>query len=92
MDRLAEGGQRRFLDRLFQRRMRVAGAGDVLGRCAPNSMATPISAIRIPASGPMMWAPSTRSVVASARILTKPSVWPTERARLLAMNGNLPTL
>ena len=30
---------------------------------APNSIATPHSAISSPASGPMMWAPRTRSVV-----------------------------
>ena len=41
---------------------------------APNSIAVTISAISVPASGPMMWAPSRRSVVLSARILTKPSV------------------
>ena len=48
------------------------------GRCAamssaeaPNSIATTTSAIISPAPGPMMWAPSTRSVSASARIFTE---------------------
>ena len=41
---------------------------------APNSMAIAASAIRVSASGPRMCTPSTRSVLASARILTKPSV------------------
>ena len=41
---------------------------------APNSMAIAASAIMLPASGPRMCTPSTRSVLASARILTKPSV------------------
>ena len=59
---------------------------------APNSIAIATSAISTPASGPIMWAPSTRSVAASVRILTNPSVLPTERARLLAMKGNLPVL
>src|SRR3546814_4155969 len=39
----------------------------------------------------MMCAPSTRSVCLSARILTKPSVVSLQRARLLAVKGNLPT-
>ena len=46
---------------------------------APNSMATAASAIRSPARGPRMCTPSTRSVFASARILTRPSVWPRAR-------------
>ena len=33
---------------------------------APNSIATPISAINSPACGPIMWAPSTLSVCSSA--------------------------
>jgi len=40
---------------------------------------------------PTMCPPSTRSVAASARILTKPSVWRIARARPLAVNGNFPT-
>src|SRR5215210_4332437 len=34
---------------------------------APNSIATAHSMTRLPASGPTMWTPSTRSVVASVR-------------------------
>ena len=49
-------------------------------------------ATRVPATDAMMWTPSTRSVLASARILTKPSVARLARARALAVNGNLPTL
>ena len=59
---------------------------------APNSIAMPHSMIRLPASGPMMWTPSTRSVVLSARIFTKPSVVRLTLARPFAVNGNLPTL
>ena len=40
---------------------------------APNSIATPISAINSPAWGPIICAPNTLSVCSSARILTKPS-------------------
>ena len=58
---------------------------------APNSMASTASAIKVPASGPMMCTPSTWSVALSARILTKPSVSPLVRARGVAVNGNLPT-
>src|SRR4051794_39889198 len=35
----------------------------------PNSIATAHSITRLPASGPTMWTPSTRSLVASARIV-----------------------
>ena len=41
---------------------------------APYSIASPASAIMVPANGPMICTPSTRSVLASARIFTKPSV------------------
>ena len=50
-------------------------------------MATAASAIMLPASGPRMCTPSTRSVLASARILTKPSVVRLTLARPLAVNG-----
>ena len=40
---------------------------------APNSIAIAISAINSPAWGPIKWTPSTLSVVASAKIFTKPS-------------------
>ena len=53
---------------------------------APNSIATAASAIRSPARGPMMCTPSTRSVFASARIFTRPSVV-AQRARA-AVGGN----
>src|SRR5262249_11575135 len=59
---------------------------------APNSMATAASAIMLPASAPTMWTPSTRSVLASARIFTKPSVCRFTFARPLAVKGNLPVL
>src|SRR5215813_8030116 len=59
---------------------------------APNSIATAASAIMLPASGPRMWTPRTRSVLASARIFTKPSVCRLTLARPLAVNGNLPAL
>src|ERR1700745_3959039 len=59
---------------------------------APNSMATAASPIILPASDPKICTPSTRSVLASARILTKPSVVRLTRARALAVKGNLPTL
>ncbi len=54
-------------------------------------MAVTISAISVPASGPMMWQPRMRSVAASARIFTKPSVQPMARARPFAVKGNFPT-
>ena len=58
----------------------------------PNSMAMTASWITSPAWAPTMWTPSTRSVPASARIFTKPSVSALQRARELAVKGNLPTL
>ena len=74
MDRALVDGERGFLDRLGQRRMRVAGArrDPRPSRRTPSARAA--SAIISPALAPMMWTPSTRSVVASARIFTKPSV------------------
>ena len=59
---------------------------------APNSIATAASAIMLPASAPRMCTPSTRSVLASARIFTKPSVCWLTLARPLAVNGNFPAL
>src|SRR5215813_13840756 len=59
---------------------------------APNSMATAASAIMLPASGHRIWTPSTRSLLASASILTKPSVSRLTLARGLAEKGNFPTL
>src|SRR5690349_7623956 len=59
---------------------------------APNSIATAASPIILPASGPRICTPSTRPVLALARILTKPSVVRLTRARALALNGNLPAL
>src|ERR1700685_322704 len=59
---------------------------------APNSMAMAASPIMLPASGPRMCTPSTLSVLASARIFTKPSVVRFTLARALAVKGNLPTL
>lgn len=55
-------------------------------------IASAASAINVPASGPMMCIPSMRSVVASARIFTNPSVRPMARPRLLAIKGNFPAL
>jgi len=48
-----------------------------------------ISWIISPAMGPTMCAPSTRSVLLSARIFTKPAVSPMALARPLAMKLNL---
>ena len=45
----------------------------------------------LPALGPIMCTPIILSVLASAMNLTMPSVSSTLRARLLAMNENLPT-
>src|SRR5438105_2376421 len=59
---------------------------------APNSIATAASAIMLPASGPRMCTPSTRSVLASARIFTNPSVCMLTLARPLAVKGNFPVL
>src|SRR5262249_31382652 len=59
---------------------------------APNSMAMAASPIMLPASGPRICTPSTRSVLASAKIFTKPSVVRLTLARALAVNGNFPTL
>ncbi len=58
----------------------------------PKAMAIQASPIISPAWGPKMWTPSTRSVTASARTLAKPSVSWLILARLLALNGNFPTL
>src|SRR3981081_3897806 len=84
-----------FLDGFGQRRVGGAWGWQVRaiasGRAA-NSIATAASAIMLPASGPTMCTPSTRSVLASARILTKPSVWWLTLARPLAVKGNLPAL
>src|SRR5690606_8682058 len=57
-----------------------------------NSMMVTASAISSEAIGPTMCTPSTSSVLASARILTKPVVSPSARARPLAMKGKLPAL
>src|SRR6516164_764781 len=59
---------------------------------APNSIATAASPIILPASAPRICTPSTRSVLASARILTKPSAVKLTLARGLAVKGNFPTL
>src|SRR6476620_9872455 len=59
---------------------------------APNSIAMVASAIMLPASAQKRCTPSTRSVFASARILTKPSVVRLTFARPFAVKGNLPTL
>ncbi len=58
----------------------------------PNSMRTQASWIISPASRPIMCTPSTRSVFASARIFTKPSVVWLTLERPLAVNGNFPTV
>ena len=57
-----------------------------------NSMTITASAIMSEARGPRMCTPRTRSVAASARILTSPSVSSIALARPFARNGNLPTL
>src|SRR3954454_23060271 len=74
---------------------RVGWAWQVRARSSaepPNSISTAASWIISPASAPTMWTPSTRSVFASARILTKPSVVWLTLVRALAVKGNLPTL
>ena len=72
----------------------ATGARGRCARCprstAPNSIATTPSAISSEAMGPMTCTPRMRSVAASARILTKPVVSPSARARPLAANGKLP--
>src|SRR5438046_2140725 len=50
---------------------------------APNSTASAASAMRSEARGPRMWKPTIRSVAASARIFTAPSVSFMQRARRL---------
>src|SRR5690606_6906677 len=57
-----------------------------------NSISTVSSWIISPAFLPMMWAPRTRSVLTSERILTNPWVASIALARPLAVKGNLPTL
>ena len=69
-------------------RVGVAGVGDVLTGVAPNSIACAACAIIVPARLEMIHTPSTRSFLASARTLTKPSVSRSVFARPLAMNGN----
>src|SRR5260221_5615686 len=59
---------------------------------APNSMAMTASAIMLPASAQISCTPRTRSVFASAKIFTKPSLVKLTLARPLAVKGNLPTL
>ena len=50
------------------------------------------SAISSETFGPIMWQPSSSSVLASAMNFTKPVVSPSERARPLALNGKRPVL
>ena len=56
-----------------------------------NSIVVTASAIISDARGPKMCTPSSRSVLASDRTLTMPSVSSIALARPLAANGNLPT-
>src|SRR4051812_27579632 len=91
MDGALADCERGFLHRLGEGRVGVAGARDVLGRraelhrhgCFGNNVAG-VGSEDVHAS--------TRSVFASARIFTKPSVCMLTLARPLAVNGNLPTL
>src|SRR6201985_3647183 len=74
---------------------RVGWAWQVRARSSaepPNSINTAASWIISPASAPIIWTPSTRSVFASARIFTNPSVVWLTLVRALAVKGNLPTL
>ena len=74
---------------------RVGWAWQVRARSSaepPNSISTAASWIISPASRPTMCTPSTRSVFASARTFTKPSVVWLTLERPLAVNGNLPTV
>ena len=59
---------------------------------ALNSIAITASAISSEAIGPTMCTPRTSSLFASARILTRPVVSPSARARPLARNGKVPAL
>ncbi len=59
---------------------------------AENSIASDASPIMLPTSGPIMWTPSTRSVLASAMIFTNPSVVRFDFARAFAVNGKLADL
>src|ERR1700716_2359927 len=58
----------------------------------PNSIRTAASWIISPASRPTICTPSTRSVFASARTFTNPSVVWLTLERPLAVKGNLPTV
>ncbi len=103
LPRAGRGGANQiWIDRLSTPIAASFTASDIVG-CAwqvrarssaepPNSISTAASWIISPAPKPTMWTPSTRSVLASASIFTKPSVWRMARARPLARNGNLPTL
>ena len=81
--------QRGLLHRFGQGRMRVAGARDVFGGSAELHCHCGLSD-HVPASDPTMCTPSTRSVLVSARIFTKPSICGLALARPLVVNGNFP--
>src|SRR5262245_41969420 len=75
--------------------VRVGWAWQVRARSSAepeNSMITAASAIISLAWAAMMCTPRMRSVAASARILTNPSVVLLILARALAVKGNLPTV
>jgi predicted MFS family arabinose efflux permease len=91
VDRAVAAGQRRLAHGLREGRVRVAGAGQVLGRGAElHRHADLVDQVARHRADDM--APRMRSVALSARILTKPSPWKTALARPLPMKLNLPTL
>ncbi len=88
MDGSLADGQRRLLDRLGQGRMGMAGACDIFRRGAEFHRHRGFRD-HVAASKPTMCTPSTRSVLASARIFTKPSVCWFALARPLARERKL---
>ena len=72
VDGAVAAGQGGFADGFGAGRVGVAGAGDVFGGGAEFHGDAGFGN-QFAGCGPMIWTPSTRSVSASARILTKPS-------------------
>ena len=73
VDRALVGGERRLVQRLRQRRVRMDRALQVLAAAREYSIASTASAISSPAIGPMMCTPRISSLAASATSLTKPA-------------------
>ncbi len=91
MDGALVDGQRRFLHGLGERGMRVAGARKIFSGAAEfhdhGCFRDDLTGV-----GANMDTPRMRSVVASARTFTKPSVVLLTFARPFAVKGNLPAL